>query len=60
MAQFVAVPGESGRVQYINVALIRVMHDHPDEDGVILEFDADHKVYLDRTKAQPLLKLGGG
>lgn len=57
MPQFVALPSEGKRVVYLNVTAIRVLRDHPDEDGVVVEFDETHKVYLGRDQARPLLKL---
>jgi len=57
MAKFIAIPIEHGRVQYLNIERIRAIHDHPDEDGVRVDFDEQHRVYLDRTRAAPLLNL---
>ena len=60
MARFIAIPAENGRVQYLNVSLIRAVNDHPDEDGVRVDYDDQHRIYLDREKAGPLLKLVRG
>ena len=34
---------------------IRAVHDHPDEDGVRVDFDEQHRIYLDRKRAAPYL-----
>ena len=57
MPRFITIDGEQGRKQYLNLDLIRAIHDHPDEDGVRVDFDDQHRVYLDRGRAAPLLKL---
>ena len=57
MAKFITIEGEQGRHQYLNVELIRAIHDNPDEDGVRVDFDEHHRVYLDRGRAAPLLRL---
>jgi nucleoside phosphorylase len=59
MPQFIAIHGENGRVQYINVGLIRCVQDLPDEDSVRVEFDEQHRLYLDRSKAAELLERLG-
>lgn len=59
MPKFIGISAENDRTQYLNLELIRAIHDHPDEDGVRVDFDDQHKVYLDRTRAAPLLKLLG-
>lgn len=57
MARFITIESEQGRRQFLNIELIRAIHDHPDEDGVRVDFDDQHKIYLDRGRAAPLLKL---
>ncbi|MCA9173618.1 MAG: hypothetical protein KDB14_03950 [Planctomycetales bacterium] len=57
MAKFIPIAIENDRIQYLNIELIRAIHDHPDEDGVRIDFDDQHRIYLDRGKAAPLLKL---
>ena len=59
MPKFISISAENDRTQYLNLELIRAIHDHPDEDGVRVDFDDEHKIYLDRTRAAPLLKLLG-
>jgi hypothetical protein len=59
MPQFIAIPGENGRVQYLNIGLIRYVQDLPDEDSVRVEFDDQHRLYLDRGKAAELLERLG-
>ena len=60
MTKFIAIPIENDRTQYLNIDRIRAVHDHPDEDGVRIDFDEQHRIYLDRKRAAPLLKLVRG
>lgn len=57
MPKFLPIEIENDRVQYLNLELIRVVNDHPDEDGVRIDFDEHHRLYLDRERAEPLLRL---
>ena len=57
MAKFIAIAIENDRTQYLNLERIRAVHDHPDEDGVRVDFDEHHRIYLDRKRAEPLLRL---
>jgi hypothetical protein len=57
MPCFVQVLAEDGRSHYLNVDQIRTVEDRPDEQSVRVEFDANHRLYLDRQRAHELLKL---
>jgi hypothetical protein len=57
MPQFIAIPAEDGQTHYLNVDLIRHVHDVPDEDSVRVEFDDKHRLYLGRDRAKELLEL---
>ncbi|MDP6446989.1 MAG: hypothetical protein QGG36_10340 [Pirellulaceae bacterium] len=59
MASFAAIKGEKGTI-YVNLEAVRVLRDNPSEDGVIVEFDDDHKIYLGRDQAAPLIKIAQG
>ena len=56
MPRFIAIPAENERTHYLNLDLIRAVHDHPDEDGIRVDFDEQHRLYLDRERARPLLE----
>lgn len=57
MPKFIPIQLEGDQVQYLNLDRIRVVHDNPSEDGVRVDFDDQHRVYLDRQRAKVLLKL---
>ena len=59
MPSFVRVSAEDGRSQYVNLDQIRTIEDHPDEQSVRVDFDSQHRVYLDRERAKDLIKLLG-
>ncbi len=56
MSKFIVVPMEDGRRQYINTELLRAVDDQRDEGNVVIEFDHDHKLYMSRERAAPLIK----
>lgn len=56
MTKYIVLPMENGRRQYINTAQVRSVHDQRDEDSVVVVFDEEHKEYLSRDRAAPLLK----
>ena len=59
MPNYVKIPAEDGRAQYLNLDQIRIVEDHPDEQSVRVDFDAQHHIYLDRERAEALLKVLG-
>ena len=59
MAHFVQIPLENDRSQFLNLDQVRSIEDHPDEQSVRVDFDAQHRVYLDRERAKALLKAIG-
>ncbi len=56
MSKFIVLPMESGRRLYVNTAQIRCVHDQRDEDNVVIVYDGEHKEFLSRDRAVPLLK----
>ena len=56
MSKYVVIPMEDHRRHYLNTDLIRAVLDQRDEDTVVIEFDQDHKIFLSRERAAPLLK----
>ena len=44
----------------MNLELVRAVFDNPSEEGVRVEFDEKHRVYLDRGQAKPLLDALSG
>lgn len=60
MPNFIAISSQGGRTEYLNLDLVRAVFDNPSEDGVRIEFDEKHRVYLDRGQAKPLLEAISG
>ena len=60
MPNFIAISSQGGRTEYLNLALVRAVFDNPSEEGVRVEFDEKHRVYLDRAQAKPLLDAISG
>ena len=60
MPQFIAIAAEDGQTHYVNMDLIRHIHDVPAEDSVRVEFDDTHRLYLTRDRAAELLSRVSG
>ncbi len=56
MSKFILIPMENDTRHYLNTDLIRSVQDQKEEGSVVIEYDTDHKIYLSRERAAPLLK----